>query len=148
MGTDRRKDSDTGRHTPSHKDEADTLRRVEVITGAGRRRRWSAEAKAAIVAESCEPGTSVSVVARRHDISPSLLFLWRRQMRTNNCDTGLDRTDEAVFVPVRVANAGSSESREASNIEIEVGDIRIRVAGRVDRSLLRDVLSAARVASR
>jgi hypothetical protein len=54
----------------------------------------------------------------------------------------------AASVPVSVASAGSSESREAPTIEIEVGDIRIRVTGRVDRSLLRDVLSAARVVSR
>lgn len=148
MRTDGRKVSDTVRHAPSGNEEVDTFRRVEVITGAGRRGRWSAEAKAAIVAESCEPGTSVSVVARRHDISPSLLFLWRRQMRTSNRDVDLNRTDEAVFVPVSVASAGSSESREAPTIEIEVGDIRIRVTGRVDRSLLRDVLSAARVVSR
>ncbi|WP_456783954.1 transposase [Bradyrhizobium sp. USDA 4516] len=58
---------------------ADTLQRVEIITGTGRRRRWSTDAKATIVAESFAPGASVSVVARRHDISPSLLFLWRRQ---------------------------------------------------------------------
>ncbi|MCK1498292.1 transposase, partial [Bradyrhizobium sp. 188] len=56
------------------KDSADTLQRVEIITGTGRRRRWSADAKAAIVAESFAPGASVSAVARRHDISPSLLF--------------------------------------------------------------------------
>ncbi len=148
MRTDGRKVSDTERHTPSRNDEADTFRRVEVITGAGRRRRWSAEAKAVIVAESCEPGTSVSVVARRHDISPSLLFLWRRQMRTNNRDAGLDRIDKAVFVPVRVASTESSELGEMPAIEIEVGDIRIRVGGRVDRSLLRDVLSAVRMAGR
>ena len=56
----------------------DTMRRIEVITGAGRRRRWSAQAKTRIVEESFEPGASASDVARRHDISPSLLFYWRR----------------------------------------------------------------------
>ena len=79
MGTDSRKDGDKDRHTPVHTDGSDTLRRIEVITGTGRRRRWDAETKARLVAESFEPGCSVSEVARRHDISPSLLFLWRRQ---------------------------------------------------------------------
>ena len=40
-------------------------RRVEVLTGLGRRRRWSAEDKAQIVAEAMAPGATVSEVARR-----------------------------------------------------------------------------------
>ena len=79
MATDSRKDDDKDRHMPVHNGGGDTLRRIEVITGTGRRRRWDAETKGRLVAESFEPGRSVSEVARRHDISPSLLFLWRRQ---------------------------------------------------------------------
>src|SRR5271168_3734509 len=79
MATDSRKDDDKDRHMPVHNGGGDTLRRIEVITGTGRRRRWDAETKGCLVAESFEPGCSVSEVARRHDISPSLLFLWRRQ---------------------------------------------------------------------
>jgi transposase len=45
-----------------------------------RRRAWSAEEKRRIVAESLEPGASVSVVARRHDLNSNLLYTWRRQM--------------------------------------------------------------------
>src|SRR5580704_9194509 len=81
MAADSRKDDDRDRHMPVHNDGGDTLRRIEVITGTGRRRRWDAETKGRLVAESFEPGCSVSEVARRHDISPSLLFLWRRQAR-------------------------------------------------------------------
>ena len=50
---------------------------VEVL-GPERRRRWSREAKAAMVAETYEPGSSVSLVARRHGVAPSQLFGWRR----------------------------------------------------------------------
>jgi len=78
MSKDSRKDGDKGRHTPILEDGTDALQRVEIITGTARRRRWSADAKAAMVAESFAPGASVSAVARRHDITPSLLFLWRR----------------------------------------------------------------------
>jgi transposase len=52
--------------------------RVEVITSVQRRRRWSAEEKAAIVQETWAPGMSVSLVARRHGIAPNQLFTWRR----------------------------------------------------------------------
>jgi Transposase/IS66 Orf2 like protein len=43
------------------------------------RRRWSEEERRRIVAESFEPGASVSVVARRHDLNTNLLFTWRRR---------------------------------------------------------------------
>ena len=42
-------------------------RRIEIITGPERRRRWSAAEKQAIVAESFEQGAVVSAVARRHE---------------------------------------------------------------------------------
>jgi transposase len=52
--------------------------RVDVITSVQRRRRWSAEEKAAMVHETYAPGMSVSLVARRHGIAPNQLFRWRR----------------------------------------------------------------------
>ena len=54
--------------------EVREVRRLEVITGALGRRRWSAEAKARIVAESLAPGMVISEVARRHDLRPQQLF--------------------------------------------------------------------------
>jgi transposase len=38
---------------------SDEYRRIEVITGMARRRRWSIEEKLRIIGESCEPGESV-----------------------------------------------------------------------------------------
>jgi transposase-like protein len=49
-----------------------------VIT-ADTRLRWSVEEKQAIVAEAAQTTTSVSAVAQRHGIAPSLLFRWRRE---------------------------------------------------------------------
>ena len=46
-----------------------------------RRRRWSEARKRRIVAESYQPGVSVSVVARRHDVNANQVFGWRRQYR-------------------------------------------------------------------
>jgi transposase len=55
------------------------VRRIEVITGTGRRRRWSSDDKARIVVESLKPGANVSEVARRNGLSPQQLFAWRRE---------------------------------------------------------------------
>ena len=59
------------------KSKPDAVRRLEVFTGAGRRRTWSAEQKARIVAESYESGETVSVVGRRHALTAQQLFGWR-----------------------------------------------------------------------
>jgi transposase len=59
---------------------SDTFSKVEVITGVARRRRFSTEQKLAVVAETMQPGLSISYVARRHGLSPSLVFRWRRLM--------------------------------------------------------------------
>jgi transposase len=55
------------------------VRRLEVFTGAGRRRTWTAEQKAQILAESYESGEKVSAVARRHGLTPQQLLLRQLQ---------------------------------------------------------------------
>ena len=59
---------------------SDTFSKVEVITGVACRRRFSTDLKLAVVAETMQPGMSISYVARRHGLSPSLVFRWRRLM--------------------------------------------------------------------
>ena len=61
-----------------HKDSLQ-VQRLEVVN-VGRRRRWSLEEKLRIVAESFQGHRQVSATARRHDISPSLLFSWRKAL--------------------------------------------------------------------
>lgn len=53
-------------------------RRIEVITGDVRRRRWTTEQKLQIIEESFEAGETVSSTARRHGVAPNLLYRWRR----------------------------------------------------------------------
>ena len=77
--------------------------RLEIFTGAGRRRSWTAEQKAAIVAESFEGGALISHVARRHGLTPQQLFNWRRQAR-RAADEG---TDALPFAAVVVETRGS-----------------------------------------
>ncbi len=55
--------------------------RVEVITRAERRRRWSVADKLRLVAATREPGMTVALVARQHEVSESLLYSWRRRRR-------------------------------------------------------------------
>ena len=52
--------------------------RVEIVTSVQRRRRWSASEKVRMVEETYDPGSTVSLVARRHGVAPNQLFTWRR----------------------------------------------------------------------
>ena len=79
MNNDTHNDS----HQDTHKDRGD-YRRIELITGEARRRRWSAEERAGILAESFEPGANVSAVARRHGVNGGLLHYWRKQAKTQS----------------------------------------------------------------
>src|SRR5258708_39548302 len=54
---------------------------VEVLAGPERRRRWSVEQKQAIVAAAFGPGALVRDVARRADVTASLIYRWRRDLR-------------------------------------------------------------------
>ena len=65
----------------ANSDVKEVFRRVEVLTGPGRRRRWSAEEKARIVEESLMPGARVSDVARRWQVCSQQVFSWRREAR-------------------------------------------------------------------
>ena len=90
-----------------HSAITEPVRRVEVFTGSGRRRTWSDEDKARVVAEIEISGDSVSGVARRHGLSPQQLFGWRRQVRESQTVTSRD--DEPRFVPA-VVDAAPSDS--------------------------------------
>ena len=81
------------------------VHRLEVFTGAGRRRMWSDEDKAGIVDEIVASGESLSAVARRHGLSPQQLFGWRRQLQATR--SGLLDAVQPSFVPA-VLEAPSS----------------------------------------
>jgi transposase-like protein len=77
---------------------------VTVLSGRERRRRWSSAEKLRIVEESLAGGASIVEVARRHDVHPNLLHLWRRQARAEI----LSATEgDPRFVPVAVAARGA-----------------------------------------
>jgi len=126
---------------PTVDPKAADLRRFEVITGAGRRRRWPMEAKARIVAESFTSGLAVSEVARRHGLRPQQLFDWRRAARSGQL---MIAEEEAPgFVPL-VASPGGESCEAAGSIEIELRGLVIRVRGRVAAAALAEVLVAVK----
>ena len=69
------------RRTPSLTTMSSGVDRVEVFAGIQRRRRYTADQKLAVVQEAAQPGMTISYVARRHGIAPSLIFGWRRRMK-------------------------------------------------------------------
>src|SRR5919205_1814204 len=89
-------------HSRTTSTKADGFRRIEVITGVGRRRRWTDEEKAWIVAESLDPATTTSAVARRYGLHPSQLFVWRQQLAASAA------RGAPGFVPVLVTEDGTA----------------------------------------
>ena len=126
-------------HSSTTSTKADSFRRLEVITGVGRRRRWSLEDKARIVAESLDPATTSSAVARRYGLHASQLFVWRQQF-------GASATHEAPgFVPVVLAESGAAAPAEmAGQMEIVLGPAVVRVGADVNGPALRRVLEVVR----
>ena len=129
------------------------VRRLEVFTGAGRRRKWSDEDKARIVAETVASGDSVCSVARRHGLSPQQLFGWRRQLR--EAAIGHSEAEEVQFVPavvdaVEPAPAFGRERKpvhckakpDAGIIEIEVDGITIRAGRGADTTMIASIVQA------
>jgi transposase len=90
-----------------HSAITEPVRRLEVFTGAGRRRTWRDEDKARIVAEIATSGESVCAVARRHGLSPQQLFGWRRRLR--DAEGEHSEADGLQFVPAsRAPHQGRS----------------------------------------
>ena len=131
------------------------VRRFEVFTGAGRRRDWSAEDKARIVAESFEPGETVSAVARRHALSPQQLFTWRREIRkaaeAMPAFVPAVATPELAFAPKRPAPTLRSKrrtrQRRAATIEIDVAGDRVTIENGASPATIAAVLGALKAGS-
>jgi transposase len=125
-------------HGRTNSTNVDSFRRVEVITGVGRRRRWTDEEKAWIVAESLDPATTSSAVARRYGLHASQLFVWRQQFAAPAAREALG------FVPVVVAEGTATPAERAGRMEIALGPAVIRVGADVDAAALRRVLEVVR----
>jgi transposase len=110
-----------------------------------KRRSWSGALKRQIVAESEEPGASVSVIARRHDVNANQVFKWRREL--------LPRAQREVgsgLVPVEIVpeppppRPRRRRVDRAGLIEIEFGSVRVLIRGEVVPRTLRQVIELLR----
>jgi transposase len=138
------------------KPEPAPLQRLEVITGTGRRRRFSDEDKARIVEETLSPGAVVSEIARRHGLSPQQLFGWRRQARqpiVSGTDMQVPQfvpaVIEAELPEATVRRRSRSPMRQADHfcgiIEIELAGVTVRVGRGADAKTVATVLRALKV---
>jgi transposase len=141
-------------------------RRIEVITGGERRRRWSIEEKREIVAESLGPEVRLSEIIRKHGITSGQLYAWRQQLTRRVAEPSARVSasfarveaasgEEAVRAPetpaVTVSRRSSVvapaivASRAKGVIEIVLPDgTSVRVDAHVDDRALRYVLDALR----
>lgn len=125
------------------------VRRLEVLTGAGGRRRWSADDKARIVEESVAPGVTVSEVARRHDIRPQQLFGWRREMRIVEPEAQVSFVPAVVegVDPEKVDRARPRPTRSGrGDIELEFEGVVVRVRRGAEARTVAAVIKALKAA--
>jgi len=122
---------------------------MEVFTGAGRRRSWTAAEKVPIVAESSDPEASVCAVARRHGLTPQQLFTWRPALRVEA---------EAALVPVIVTppsepepapkpartrrRSHGSSPRPSGLIELDIDGVLMRVGRGAETTTIAAVIRA------
>ena len=134
-------------HTPMPK-----ISRLEVIA-TGARRRWTLEEKQRIVAESFSAPRIVSATARRHGLSTSQLFNWRRLARSGQL---VSEDDAGGFVPAIVApevvespapgsqtllpQSGAAGPAPGRMVIVLSGARRVIVGSDVDPAALRRVL--------
>jgi transposase len=106
--------------------------------------------KQQVIRETLEPGMSVSIVARRHDINANVVFAWRKQYREGKLVIpaleaapsvpstkllSVDVIDSALVLrrpePTAVSQAPSGVPMPAPvcEIEVEIGKRRVRIRG-------------------
>lgn len=117
------------------------MTQVTVLTGVRRRRDWTDQDRLEILGEAFSPGARVADVARRHDVSRGLIYLWRR--------AALQQAQEA-FVPAVIedepgttANASPQEPEAAIVLDFADGR-RLRIFTSASPALAVAALKAMR----
>jgi transposase len=143
------------------KEVASPGRRIEVFTGAGRRRNWSGEEKSAIVAESYSSGDTVCGVARRHGLTHSQLFAWRRaacRAQAKGEGSASPRFVPAVVEePPPLANSSKRQQRGSGSakksgrapgiVEVEIDGVTVRVGRGAESKTVMAVIRALKAGS-
>jgi len=111
----------------------------------GGRREWPEALKRQMVAETLEPGASVSIVARRHDVNTNQLFKWRRELLPKAVPAVVEAS---TMVAVEIVAERPRQRRRADRkgiIEIEFGSgARVSLRGEVVPAVLRQVIELLR----
>jgi transposase len=132
------------------------FQRFEVYTGAGRRRSFTTEEKLALVARmaGCE---NISELARRHQLRPSQLFTWRRELRyaaeaaTPRALTPpdpmfvpavIDQAPEPASAPVPLKAKARRRGKAAAAVELEIDGVAVKIARGADATLIAAVIDA------
>ena len=131
-----------------------TSANTELATSAecSAKRRWrSKQERRQIVEETLQPGASVAVIARRHEVNANQVFHWRKLYQA-----GLLESESAAveLLPVRVSEVVSPSKRVArepgsarftgGSIQIEIGTARVRIEGTPDPACLRTIIESLR----
>jgi transposase len=122
--------------------------RIEIISD--RRRAHSAEFRAAMVAQSLEPGIRIQDLARRNGLCASLIYRWRREQPVSAAPVRMVPVRIASEPPPSIAPVLPPRARPqiaggSGSIEIELaGGVRIRVGEDVSLPALRRVIAALR----
>ncbi len=137
--------------------EVKAVHRLEVISGTGRRRRFSEDFKARVVEETLVPEAIISEVARRHGLTPQQVFTWRRQARHSLANT---ESKVPQFVPAIVETAlppavlrgrqrkrTSQAGRSSASIEVEIDGMTIRIGRGAEAKTVAAVLRALKAAT-
>jgi transposase len=127
-------------------------READTKQAGGKRRRWPEALKRELVAATLEPGASVSIVARRHDVNANMLFKWRRRFtavarQALAPPSGLVPVEIVPDAPVisgSTVDAKPAVDRPAAgSIEIALsGGVRVRIKGTVDPAAVTAAVAA------
>ena len=106
------------------------MAQITVISGVERRRRWSDDQKLALVQAATAPGASVVATARSADVTPSLIYRWRREIFGAGISLG-------GFTAVAVHPKPDRHEPDTScPMVIGLGGATVRVANGASTSLL------------
>jgi transposase len=122
-----------------------TSQQADTKQAGGKRRRWSAELKRELVAATLEPGSSVALVARRHEVNANQLFKWRRELApVASAAMGLVPVEVTPTLPAGPLIEAKPPARpEPGRIEITLaGGVRVKIEGAADPAAVAAALGA------
>ena len=118
------------------------VERMEVLEGPTGRRSWPDAEKIRIVRESLEPGARVCDVARRHGMTPQQLSTWRGLARKGKLNIPIPEDDFPAFAALEVVGEASADP--GTLIEIEAGEVTIRLAASTSAMRIAEIVAALR----